>query len=379
MLTDSEFSLLIEIRKEIHANPELSGQEKNTQQLILDFLEQHSSASSIKLAETGVLACFDSKNEGKTILIRGDIDALPIEEVNPFPHKSKNKKVSHKCGHDGHTTILLGLAMMLTKSPIKNGKVFLLFQPAEETGAGAAAVLHDPKFPLKQIDFAYALHNLPGFAKNEIILKENEFSAHVKSMVIKLNGKTAHAAEPEKGYNPALAIAQILAFSEQMTLNQPELADFFLLTPVYSILGSPSYGISAGEGEIHFTLRSWSTNLMKVKTAELEDLIRKVAKKYHLGVSISFTEEFFSNHNNGDSVKLIRDSANDLHLKVVDVESPFKWGEDFGLFTQKYKGAMFGLGAGISTPALHNPDYDFPDEITPSGVAMFYSIIQKTI
>lgn len=379
MLTDSEFSLLIEIRKEIHANPELSGQEKNTQQLILDFLEQHSSASSIKLAETGVLACFDSKNEGKTILIRGDIDALPIEEVNPFPHKSKNKKVSHKCGHDGHTTILLGLAMMLTKSPIKNGKVFLLFQPAEETGAGAAAVLHDPKFPLKQIDFAYALHNLPGFAKNEIILKENEFSAYVKSMVIKLNGKTAHAAEPEKGYNPALAIAQILAFSEQMTLNQPELADFFLLTPVYSILGSPSYGISAGEGEIHFTLRSWSTNLMKVKTAELEDLIRKVAKKYHLGVSISFTEEFFSNHNNGDSVKLIRDSANDLHLKVVDVESPFKWGEDFGLFTQKYKGAMFGLGAGISTPALHNPDYDFPDEITPSGVAMFYSIIQKTI
>lgn len=379
MLTDSEFSLLIGIRKEIHANPELSGQEKNTQQLILDFLEHHSSASSIKLAETGVLACFDSKNEGKTILIRGDIDALPIEEVNIFPHKSKNAKVSHKCGHDGHTTILLGLAMMLTKSPLKNGKAFLLFQPAEETGAGAAAVLNDPKFPLTQIDFAYALHNLPGFAKNKIILKENEFSAHVKSIVIKLKGKTAHAAEPEKGNNPALAIAQILAFSEQMTLNQPELADFFLLTPVYSILGSPSYGISAGEAEIHFTMRSWSTNLMKVKTAELEDLIRKVAKKYHLSVSISFTEEFFSNYNNEDSVKLIRDSANDLHLKIVDVKSPFKWGEDFGLFTQKFRGAMFGLGAGISTPALHNPDYDFPDEITPSGVAMFYTIIQKTI
>jgi len=156
MLIDSEFSLLIETRKEIHRNPELSGKEKKTQQLILDFLVKHSSAKCIKLAKTGVLACFDSGNTGQTILIRGDIDALPIQEVNAFPHKSTTKKVSHKCGHDGHTTILLGLAIMLTKKPIQKGKVFLLFQPAEEIGAGAKAVLNDPAFPEGEIDFVYA-------------------------------------------------------------------------------------------------------------------------------------------------------------------------------------------------------------------------------
>lgn len=379
MLQDTEIQLLKETRQKLHANPELSGQEQETQKLVLNFLRKHTSAELTSVGQTGVIACFDSKLEGKTVLIRGDIDALPIQEINNFSHKSTKKSISHKCGHDGHTSILLGLALMLENNPLAKGKVFLLFQPAEETGAGAKAVLADPLFPKETIDFAFALHNLPGYAKHEIIVKDNEFNAHVKSIIIKLNGKTAHAAEPEKGINPALAIAQILAFSEILTLNQPDSRDFFLLTPVYANLGSPSYGVSAGEGEVHFTMRSWSTDLLHNKTLEFEETIRKVAQKYQLSVEISFIEEFYANYNNEEAVKLIRDAANDLGLKLVETQSPFKWGEDFGLFTQQYKGAMFGLGAGTTTPALHNPDYDFPDDLLSSGVSIFYQIIQKTI
>ena len=371
--------ILKSIRHELHAHPEISEQEFKTQNRILEFLKKHSSAKLSKIAKTGVLATFNSKESGPQILIRGDIDALPIHEINTFNHRSKTQGISHKCGHDGHTTILLGLAIQLSEKPITRGKVMLLFQPAEENGMGAQAVLDDPEFQKNAIDYVFALHNLPGFEKHEIVVKEKEFTANVKSIIIKLHGKTSHAAEPEFGHNPAMAIAALLNYSDSITHNDPDSPDFFLITPVYITLGEKAYGISAGYAELHLTIRAWSTDLMKKKCALLQDYIATTSKQNKLLADLSWTQVFHANINHRNAVTLIKKAAKANQLKLTTCTKPFKWGEDFGLFTQQFQGAMFGLGAGLKTPELHNPDYDFPDEITATGINMFYTIINEIL
>jgi len=368
---------LEKIRKEIHQNPELSEYEFNTAERITNYLKKHTNAEVNAIADTAVIARFDSGEAGRSIMLRADTDALPIIEINEFEYKSKVPGVSHKCGHDGHTAIMLGVARMLTTHPIKKGSVVLLFQPAEENGMGAEAVLRDKRFQQLNFDFVIALHNMPGFEKNQIVLKEKTFNANVKSIIIKLNGKTAHAAEPEKGHNPGLAIADILYYSAKETHNKPEDENFFLITPIHVNMGELAYGISAGYGEVHLTIRSWDLDLLDRKCDELVRFIERTCEINKLQVDISWTQVFFANKNNSEAVDFIRRSALANHFDIHEQRDPFKWGEDFGLFTQKYKGAMFGLGAGINTPALHNPDYDFPDDITAAGVQQFYQIIQE--
>jgi amidohydrolase len=347
-------------RKTIHQHPEVGLKEFETAKRIKNYLTEHSNAITETVTETGIIAVHDSGKPGETILLRADIDG-----------------VSHKCGHDGHTSIMLGVSDMLTKYPIQTGKVILLFQPAEENGMGAEAILKSTYFKDLHIDFVFALHNLPGFTKNQIVLKENTFNANVKSMIIKLKGKTAHAAEPEKGDNPALAIAEILQFSDKITLNNPSDDNFFLITPIHINMGDLAYGISAGEGELHLTIRSWDLNLFNEKVNDLQDFINYSCKKHKLTNSISWTQEFYANQNNNEALGYIRSAAKENNFNILEMTHSFKWGEDFGLFTQKYKGAMFGLGAGENTPALHNPDYDYPDDITETAIKQFYQIIKE--
>jgi amidohydrolase len=380
MLNTTQFDKLSAFRKMLHRHPELSGKEFETQKSIVEFLEKETPAEIKLLATTGVLALFKSDSPGPTVLIRADIDALPIAEVNDFAHKSVNTGVSHKCGHDGHTTIVLGLAMLVSEQPITKGQLLLLFQPAEENGTGAEAVLKDPIFKDLQIDSAFSLHNLPGYASHQIVVKNNEFTANVKSIIIKMNGKTAHAAEPQNGLNPSLMVSEIFAFANQITVNNPESQSFFLMTPVYCKLGNENaFGVSAGAAEMHFTIRCWSTELMENRSNAILRYLEETFSKYQMQAQISWTEVFHASVNNLEAVEIIRKASAENQFHLTEKESPFAWGEDFGLFTQKYKGAMFGLGSGSNTPALHNPDYDYPDKITETGIRMFHSIIKQIL
>lgn len=369
----------ISFRHLLHANPELSGKEFNSKKLIIEHLSVHSKASIIEVANTGVLAIFEGLESGPTILIRSEIDALPIEELNTLTYRSKVQGVSHSCGHDGHSAILIGVATFLSEKKLKKGKLLLLFQPAEEDGSGAAEVLKDAFFKNISIDFVFALHNLPGFNKHEIVIKKNEFTAEVKSMIVKLQGKTAHAAEPEKGYNPGIAISEIIQFADKLTHNYAGSDNFFLLTLIHISAGELAYGVSAGYGEVHLTARSWSPELMNEKCSYLVQFIEDCCNKHKLSYSISWTQEFSANINHEEAVNIITKAGKESQLKILNIDTPFKWGEDFGMFTQKYKGAMFGLGAGQETPALHNPDYDFPDDLIPTGVHVFQKIIEQIL
>jgi amidohydrolase len=279
MFESLEIEELITFRKELHANPELSGEEKETAKRVVAFLEDCSPSEIISsFGGNGVVAVYDSGNKGPTLLIRGDMDALPINEVNTFKHRSKIDGVSHKCGHDGHTTILLGLAKLLSKNPPKEGKALLLFQPAEEIGAGAAAVLSDEKFTSLKPDWVFGLHNLPGFSMHEVVIRKDSFTASVVSLVIDLNGKTAHAAEPENGVNPSLALSELLLQASVWSNNSPGRDDFAVVTPVYVNLGSQAYGTSAGEAKLGFTIRTWTEEEMEKLKAKIENFLITLAE-----------------------------------------------------------------------------------------------------
>ncbi len=368
---------LIAFRKELHQHPEVSQNEIETQKRIISFLEQHE-IDGIEVGITGVMVIFDSVKQGKTIMLRSDHDALPIQEINDFEHKSLFEGVSHKCGHDGHTTIMCGVAKHLKDNPISNGKVILLFQPAEENGEGAKAVLADTKFDFNP-DLVFALHNLPKYPLHTIVCREGSFTAAAKSIIIKLDGKTSHAAEPELGINPAGAISDLVKMFEKVS--QPDLNkdDFALTSPIYIHMGELSYGVTAGHGEIHYTLRTWNNETMNNLCKDILNRTDEIVQNYGLKSTISWTEEFSSNQNHPDAVKLIQESIGENKLEQEERTTPFKWGEDFGLFTEKHKGAMFGIGSGVDCPALHNPDYDFPDEIIPTGINMFTTIIAKAL
>lgn len=372
-----DFQKVKRFRKELHAHPEVSGQEYETARRVAAFIKECKPDSIIEgIGGTGIVATWESEKEGPCLLLRAELDALPIQEINDFPHKSKNKRVSHKCGHDGHTAILCALAQHLAQEPPVCGKVHLLFQPAEEDGEGAAAMFKDDKFTMKP-DYVYALHNIPGYPLHTVIVKEGSFSAAVNSIIIDLKGKTSHAAEPENGLNPAMAVSKIIQESLALGLNNPQREDMRIITPVYINLGEKAYGTSAGEASVHLTLRCWDNDNLRRLEKDIVNLTEKIVREEGLELVVSYTQTFYANINDKLSVDIVRNAARKNNFEIEERTYPFKWGEDFGLFTSQHKGCMFGVGAGVDCPALHNPDYDFPEELIETGCQLFINIMRQ--
>ncbi len=372
-----EIEPLIEFRRELHRYPEISGEEEETSERVLNFLQKLEPTEIVEFNKYGLAAIFDSGKKGPSVLLRADLDALPIQETNKFKHRSTVEGVSHKCGHDGHTTVLCGVGEWLSKNKPLKGRVILLFQPAEETGEGAQWMLDDKEFQKIEPDIVFALHNLPRFPMHSIVHRTGTFTAAVISMVIKFRGKTAHAGQPDNGINPATAIAELLLESNNLTHNEPADENFKLVTPIFATLGKQAYGTSAGNGEVHFTIRAWTTERMRTVARKMRDKARELAKRDGMDCKIKWIQEFISNVNGEESVDSILSAAKENNLKTIEVDRPFRWGEDFGRLSSKYKGAMFGLGSGEDTPDLHNPDYDFPDELIETGIRIFSSILKQ--
>lgn len=370
---------LVSFRRELHRFPEVSGQEYETARRVVDFLKK-TGADHIweQIGGTGVVALFDGKAPGPCLLFRAELDALPIAEINQFDHQSQNEGVAHKCGHDGHTTILLGLADGLSQTKLKKGKVLLLFQPAEETGAGAQAMLEDPQWASIPVpDYVFALHNLPGYPLGQVQIREGAITAAVRSMIIHFHGKTSHAAEPEHGINPVAALAQILPGLQQLSNNDTCRPDFKVVTPVFISVGEKAYGVSAGYGEFHLTIRTWTEEEMQQLILEIEGLLEKAAQLTGITYEIAWTDTFLGNTNDLEATQLVIKAAKKAERQVELRATPLKWGEDFGYFTQRFPGAFFGLGAGEATPALHNPDYDFPDTLLETGVTIWQTVLSE--
>ncbi|WP_159023943.1 amidohydrolase [Formosa sp. L2A11] len=369
---------ILNLRKELHENPELSSFEYETAIRIRQFVEKNSTATIIEnIGGSGLAVVYEYPNPGKSITIRCELDALPIQEVNTFKHQSKKKGISHKCGHDGHMAIVSGLVFWLQNQIFNSGKIILLFQPAEETGEGAYHVLNDTKFKALKTDYIFALHNIPKEPLNSIIITEKGFSAEVQSFIVRVKGKESHAAEPENGINPALGLSEIITSISRLNVTNPIAENFTIITPVHITMGQKSYGISPAKGELHYTLRTWNSEEMLHSKTKIENLIKETCHSNTLKYEIEWLEYFPASINNKESNNYISKAALDNNYKTLKRPYPFKFGEDFGWFSKTYKTAMFGLGAGLDSPALHNTDYDFPDEIIETGLTMFQSIISN--
>ena len=379
MFTSSTSVMVQEIvlfRKELHRHPELSGAEHQTAHRIRSFVERHHPTTIIEqVGGTGLAVVYQFSSAGPTIVIRCELDALPIDESNTFPHKSSISGVSHKCGHDGHMAIVLGLIFWLKEQSFTEGTVVLLFQPAEETGEGALRVLKDQRFKNLKPDYIFALHNIPGEPVHSIITMSDGFSAEVQSCSIALQGKTSHASEPEKGINPALAIADLISSLADMNISEPLNNDFSILTPVYINMGDKSYGISPADGQLHYTVRTWSKERMLAVEQAIHGSVSRICQSYKLTYDLKWFEHFPASQNDASSIAMVREAAQINGYVVRERQYPFKFGEDFGWFSRQYKTAMFGLGAGMNCPALHSTDYDFPDEIIETGIKMFTTMI----
>ena len=380
MLSEIQLKGLTTLRRYLHQHPEVSGQERQTARVILKNLSPLWPDQTITdIGGHGIITTFDSGQPGLHLLFRAELDALPIQEVNTFDYASKYPGVSHKCGHEGHSCILVGLAIWLCNNRPAKGKVSLLFQPAEETGAGAAAMLADPKMQNIQPDYVFALHNLPDHPLGEVLIRKGPITAAVRSMIIKLQGKTAHAAEPENGNNPSFAIANLLQKLDQFSNNDTKRTDFKVITPVHITVGEKAYGVAAGYGELHLTIRSWSEEVMEDLIGDIKAEINQQCHTYNLSSTIDWTDSFLGNANDEQAVEAVLNASQVLGFKYTILEYPLKWGEDFGYFTQRFPGAFFGLGAGEECPALHNPDYDFPDDLVKNGVQLFGGIITSLL
>ena len=371
---------LIALRHDLHSHPEVSGQEKKTAARVEAYLRALTPDRLLtQIGGHGIVATFESGQPGPTLLFRCELDALPISEVNTFAHRSSNPDVSHKCGHDGHSAMLCGLAGLLAHNRPARGEVHLLFQPAEETGAGARAVLKDPKFAAIRPDMAFALHNFPGYPLGSVIVRNGIITAAVIGLKLTWQGWTAHASQPEFGRNPALAIAEALQHSQSLNRPNPSDPDFRLVTPIHLRVGSPAYGIAAGDGELHLTLRSWTDTGLEQLVSSIVTFCEELAQRDGLELESITTQAFAANNNDGAIADVMRQAALESGLALIELPEPLKGGEDFGLFTARFPCCMALLGAGENSPALHNPDYDFPDELLEPGVRLMERIVRQVL
>ena len=379
-LTENDLNELVAWRRYLHAGPELSGQEAKTAQAVQARLQAAGADRIVSgLGGHGVLGIYDGPESGPTIMLRAELDALPIQKKSELKHRSLVPGKAHLCGHDGHMAILAAVAQSLSRQRPRRGRVALLFQPAEEDGSGAAAVLADVNFEQVQPDFVFALHNLPGLGLGQVSLAEGLVNCASQGMQIRLSGRTTHASNPELGISPKDALARLLleipALGRSTELN----GDFSMLTVTHARLGEPAFGIAPGFGELWATLRTSTDAKMEQVRLEAEDLVRRVTADEGLSTEIAYRDVFNHCTNDVDAVAHLR-SALDLEGVRHSAQGlPLRGSEDFGRFGARSKAAMFFLGAGEEHAGLHESNYDFPDELIGIGAGIFMRAIRNLL
>ena len=377
--------VLESLRHKLNVNAELSGQEKKTNKIINAFLEKTNPDVHLKnVGGYGIIVIFKGKESGKNILIRADIDGLNIPLVESRKTKDQSQKselkvqnqYSHRCGHDGHAAILCGLAMRYGKKRPEKGDVILLFQPAEETGEGALAVINDSQFKELKIDAAFALHNLPAYAKHQIILKKECFASASQGLKLVFEGATSHASQPEKGNNPQIVVTTLLDAFQKKYENLKKDKYNTILTVTHVSIGEKTFGVTPGHAEIWLTLRSQDDGALRQLTESTIALSEYVAQEFKLRFSHSIHEDFVATMNSDRLTDVVEKSAQELRLSVNKISTPFPWSEDFGRFSSLCPACLFGLGCGLEHEPLHSPKYDFEDEIIDTGIDIFEKIVE---
>ncbi len=374
---------MTEWRRQIHENPEIAYQEKVTSKFIANKLKDFGLEVIDEFGETGVVGIIqgkENKGQEKSIALRADMDALPMTEKTNLPYSSKNEGAMHACGHDGHSTMLLGAAKYLSETKNFYGKVYCVFQPAEEGGnAGAKAMIDDGLFKKFKIDSVWGIHNWPGIPVGEAVIHEGFAMAGGDIIVIKVKGKGGHAAQPQYANDPMVAAGLTITALQSLISRQLDPFKSAVLS-ITKIEGGSAFNVIPDTVTIGGTLRSTDQK----NRNEMLDKIKKVASNScaisNCEVSIEIRPGYPPTINNKECAKIASKifkktyGDNSINLK----ETPTMGSEDFSYMLEKKPGAYIWLGAGANSEKLHSPFYDFNDELLPIG-AQYWTDLAENI
>jgi len=380
MLESQHLEKLKKIRRELHTMPEVSGSEKKTAAYIKHQLCKTDPDDIIEgIGGHGIVAIYNGKDPdaGETMMIRAELDGLAIDEQSDIPHKSETRYRMHACGHDGHMAIVLGVAEWLTMNRPSSGRVMLLFQPSEETGEGAARMLEDRTFSKLSIDRGIALHNLPGYKKNTVYIKSDTFALASVGIKVSFRGESSHAAYPEEGVNPSVAMSKFIMDLESIKDDLSKSEGFCVMTTTYVKVGEPAFGINPGSGEMGITIRAEADEDVESLFGQIEKNIKTARNEFPGTIQYEKKEPFAATVNDADGVERLRTVAGSLNVDTETLDRPIAWSEDFGEFRRTCPITLFGLGAGTNTPPLHSELYDFDDDLIETGVSLFCEWINR--
>ena len=380
MLSNADINTLITFRRQLHQYPEISGEEEQTAEKIAEALSALNPSQIITgLGGHGVAGVFDTGETGPTVLFRAELDALPIPEETGLEWSSLIEGKGHLCGHDGHMTILLALGRLILRKPLKKGRVVLMFQPAEEDGSGAKMVVEDPKFSTIAPDYAFAIHNEPGLPFGFVGTQAGLINCASRGLIIRLKGKTSHAAEPELAKSPIPVLGEIINHFCQLGQGGDLDDDFRLVTVTHINVGEPSFGITPSDAEIYTTLRSSNDPAIVDMQDQAIAMAQTKADEKGLVLEWDIQDDFAASINHPLATNIAKDAMASLNIPFGADGVPMRASEDFGVFGWDAPSAMLCLGSGVDHPALHQPDYDFPDDLIPIGASIFEKIARDIL
>ena len=369
-------------RRDIHAHPELGFEEERTATLVADHLESFGYQVEKGVGGTGLVGTLRNGESTRTIGLRADMDALPIQETNEFDHRSKVDGKMHACGHDGHTTMLLGAAKYLAETRNFDGSIHLVFQPAEEGLGGAKAMVDDGLFERYPMDSIYGMHNKPGLDVGRFAIRPGPMMAGGGFFDIRLTGRGAHGARPESSADPIVAASQIVSALQSVVSRNVDPQDTAVLS-VTRLLSGEAYNVIPNEATVGGTVRAFQPATLDLMESRIGDIAKGIAQSLGVIANYDFRLIFLPLINDEDSTRI----AGDVAASIVSENNLNRQGpgimasEDFSYMLNECKGAYINIGNGGEEGhcEVHNPGYDFNDEILPLGATFFARLAETQL
>jgi amidohydrolase len=369
---------LVAWRHDFHAHPELGFEEERTSGIVAEKLASWGIEVHRGVGRTGVVGVLRGKGGNyRRIGLRADMDALPIEEATGLPFKSRNPGRMHACGHDGHTTMLLGAARYLAETRGFDGTAVFIFQPAEEGLGGARAMLKDGLFERFPCDEVYGLHNWPNGERGRILMREGAAMAAADFFDIRIAGRGAHGAQPHESNDPAV-VAMVLGQAMQTIVSRNADPLKSMVVSITQIHTGSAYNVIPDTAHLAGTMRTFDESMRKLAQDRVRELAAGIGAAFGATIEVEIRDIFSVLHNSPEQTAAAEEAAVELvgRANVETGAEPKMGSEDFADMLHKVPGAYVWIGAAESA-ALHNPHYRFDDEILPLGAALLARLVEK--
>ena len=367
------------IRRDLHAHPELAYQETRTSDIVASKLQEWGLEVTRGLGKTGLVGTLRKGNSLKAIGLRADMDCLQMDETNDFEHRSKNPGRMHACGHDGHTAMLLGAAKLLSEKRDFEGAVHFIFQPAEEGGGGGKAMIDDGLFEKFPCDVVFAIHNKPGVPLGHIVSRPGPLLAAADRWDIRITGRGGHAAHPHTTIDPMVVGASIVMSLQTIVSRNIDPQDATVVTVGFFKAGS-AYNVIPAEAHIGGTTRTTTPENRALAQKRIKEICDGAAQMYGVKVEVEHRPGYPPTVNNAEQTRFALGVAAEVcgANGVRDNVKPSMGAEDFSYMLEKVPGAMVMLGnGGTDAINLHNPRYDFNDMAIPFGISFFVKTVER--